>query len=193
MLSISSRIVIFSHLLPKRCRMPPAPETIVIPRSRLKLLLITAGAALIAGLCAWLMVDLRDVVWVQLVGLIGVVFFALAGGWSLVKAFDRTPGLVIDATGIRDQSSMTAGGHIAWADIRGFEAFEVNGNRFVRIMVRRPEAYLDRATGLRRWLMQLNQRFYGSPLILSASALQGSFDDLLAAIQAGDQAFGQGQ
>lgn len=190
---MSGRIAIFPRLTANRYRMSPAPETIVIPRSRTKLLLLTAGAAVIVGLCIWLMVDQRAVVWVQLVGLIGLVFFALAGAWGLVKVFDPSPGLVIDATGIRDQSSATAGGLIVWADIRGFDAFELNGTKLVRVMVHRPEAYLDQATGIRRRLMQLNHRFYGTPLILSATALQGSFEDLVAALQAGAEAFGPGE
>jgi len=51
--------------------------------------------------------------------------------------------------------------------------------KFLIFIVRNPQDYLDRvANPLKRNVMKMNYKTYGSPISISSNALQTNFDDL---------------
>jgi len=92
------------------------------------------------------------------------------------------PGLIIDNTGFTDYSSGLAAGYIPWTEVKALKA--INKKRSIAVILKDPNTILDRQTNaLKRKAMVLNFRNYGSPIQLSPSSLQCSFDDLLKHLQ----------
>jgi hypothetical protein len=97
------------------------------------------------------------------------------------------PGLIIDNTGFHDYSSGLAAGYIPWDEVKALKIVMLprpNKRRSVAVILKDPNAILDRQTNaLKRKAMIVNLRNYGSPIQLSPSSLQCSFDELLKHLQ----------
>lgn len=69
-------------------------------------------------------------------------------GWPyFVKLFDKRAALVIDETGITDNSPDLSLGLILWKDIRGFSILKKNGRELLLIDVFDPQSYINRQKG----------------------------------------------
>jgi hypothetical protein len=110
--------------------------------------------------------------------------FAISAVWFAVKLRDPGPGLVIDAEGLIDRSSGVAAGRIPWADIKGFKVHQIQSQQFLAVLVRDPERYLARANPLLRAAVRINLSQFGSPIQISAVALDIDFEDLVSAVTA---------
>lgn len=114
-------------------------------------------------------------------GLFGIYFFSK-------KLLDRQPGLIIDEDGLTDNTSAFTFGHIPWADVsevceRVVQASAASKQRFVTIRLKDPAPYILREpNAMKRKLLQLNAKNYGSPVHVSANNLQIKHADLLALI-----------
>lgn len=160
---------------------------IEIPLSKKKLFLILIGAIVFVALGLWFVMapetfskgPLRSVTVVYIVGVAAIVFFGMAALFVLRKLPDRKPGLVIDESGITDNSSAIAAGHIPWTDIQSLSVFTVQKQSFILFNVHNPQDYIDRQKGmLKKKMMQMNFKMYGSPLALNANGLKIGFDEL---------------
>jgi hypothetical protein len=118
-------------------------------------------------------------------GGIGALFFGACAWFIGKKIRANEPGLIVEPGGFSDRSSATAVGWVPWSDIDHLSVVEVQGNRFILVQVRNPDTYLARAGGLARKAMEMNARLYGSPVFLSATGLQVSFDELFRVIKQG--------
>lgn len=112
------------------------------------------------------------------IGWVGVLFFGLCGVFAARKLFDKTPGLVLNAQGIFDNSSAVAAGLIPWADISGFGVFELQKQKTLIIKVRDAEPYIEKGNAMKRALNRMNHKLCGSPVAISANALKMNFDEL---------------
>lgn len=158
---------------------------IEIPLSKTKLLLVLGGAVLFVALGAWLLLDVASEesgyyrLFVQGVGLLGIVFFGFMGLIGVRKLFDNQPGLIIDREGIHDNSSAISAGLVDWKDITGFRRLKIRSTKFIMVDVADPEKYIARAkNGIAKKAMQANDKLYGSPLAITSGALQYDFDRL---------------
>jgi hypothetical protein len=159
-------------------------EALVIPLSKGKIFLLTFGAVAFVALGVWLYLNADHIsrgnpLYVRGVAAACVLFFGLCGAYASRKLFDSAPGLVIDTAGIVDNSSSISAGRIPWSDIEGFKVRTIKRQRFLTIEVRNPEKYLQRVSGLRRLLVAINARYFGSPIQITANTLAIGFDDLL--------------
>jgi hypothetical protein len=113
-----------------------------------------------------------------IMGLFGVYFFAR-------KLFDKKPGLIIDENGIYDNTSAFNFGLIPWNDIsqiyeRTIQASIASKQRFVTIGLLNPEKYISRETNaIKRKLLAVNAKSYGSPIHISTNGLKINHADLL--------------
>lgn len=84
----------------------------------------------------------------KIAGWAGVVFFSL-GFIAIPRAWLRaaTPRIVMDNAGIHTGTSQ---GLVAWEDITGFRIDEIQGTKFLSVLVRDVEKYLDRMPALAR-------------------------------------------
>jgi hypothetical protein len=159
----------------------------IIPLSKSKLLVLLIGAGGFVALGAWLFqmgqqeagLLRAPLAVVQAVGLAGILFFGFCGLVGLKKLFATEPGLVLDSTGILDNSSAISAGFVPWADIAGFGIFQVHNTRTLVIQVFDIDKYANRGSAMQRALKKTNVRLCGSPVAVSPSALKIDFDELL--------------
>lgn len=82
---------------------------------------------------------------IRFLGIAGIVFFGLAGIYGIIKLFDKKAGLIIDSSGITDNTSAVSIGLIEWSDILGIRTEQIMSTKFLLIDVENPKKYLDKA------------------------------------------------
>ncbi|AXY74261.1 hypothetical protein D3H65_09865 [Paraflavitalea soli] len=162
-------------------------QPISIPLSKTKILLLLAGAILfVVGGC-WMLVKaptvsnpvLSNIYVVRTVGVAAVLFFGLCAVYAARKLFSTRPGFVIDDFGITDNSGGISVGAIPWSDMLNITIMMAQRQKFIMIHVKNPEDYINKQTSfIKRKMMQMNHKAYGSPLALSANSLRTSFGEL---------------
>jgi hypothetical protein len=115
---------------------------------------------------------------IRIVGFASVLFFGAALFYGMKKMFDNTVGLVIDETGITDNSNASSTGLIKWVDITEIRTEQVASTKFLLIYTNNPEEYLDKAKGFKRKLMQGNNKMYETPLSITSNSLKCDFNEL---------------
>ena len=89
--------------------------------------------------------------------------------------------ITVDSNGLFDRRMTVAS--LAWPDITGIEEFEAEHMRYVGVELRDPVALRSRLRWL-PWTARPLNRIFGFPaLSISMSLLDGTTDDLVAAIQ----------
>lgn len=124
-------------------------------------------------------------------GALSVLFFGACGIYGATKLFDKRAGLIIDENGITDNSNATSVGLISWDDIVSIETQQFNKTRFLLIIVKNPEEYIERVTGLKRQLLKSNMRYYGTPISITSTTLKYNFDDLEQLLRSNLKKFGR--
>lgn len=112
-----------------------------------------------------------------------MAFFAGCCLLGLRQWQQNEPALVFNAEGLWDRSSQIAVGLIPWTDIVGWEVSAVRGQKFLIVKVRTPDTYLSKLGPMARLFSRFNFMCYGSPIAISSSALQASFDEVLALVE----------
>lgn len=162
-------------------------EQIEIPFSKQKMfLLITAGFIFsIVGIVFILKPTefssrlYNSTILAQIVGLVTILLFGTITIFMIKKSSSKEPGMIINNIGITDNASAVAAGLIYWKDIIEIKTISVTNQRFLMIITKNPQVYIDRQENiLKRKSMQMNYKFYGSPISISANALQMDFDSL---------------
>jgi serine phosphatase RsbU (regulator of sigma subunit) len=102
----------------------------------------------------------------------------------LRRMFQTGPGLVLNKEGIIDNSGLVSAGAVSWPEVE-----EINSNKIffadcIIVKVKNPAKYIKRRKNLfmRTWL-QLENRYYGSPVNISVSGLKIKFKDLFRIMQ----------
>lgn len=162
-------------------------EQIEIPLSKKKMTLTLLCSIIFVGIGLWFLINppqINNPVFgnptvIFIAGLASVVFFGLVTVIVLRKLSDKKAGLIINRQGIIDNSSGVSIGLVLWADIEEIKISQVMDQKFLMLIVRNPQEYLDKATNpLKRKAMEMNYKSYGSPISISANSLQTNFDDL---------------
>jgi hypothetical protein len=162
-------------------------EQIEIPLSKSKMILTFFGSLVFVGLGIWFLTNppksnhwlFGNPTIVFIIGLAPVIFFGLVAVTIFRKFSDKKPGLTISKQGVTDNSSGVSAGLIPWTDIQEIKISQVMSQKFLMLIVRNPEDYLDKVTNpLKRNAMKMNYKTYGSPISISSNALQTNFDDL---------------
>jgi len=121
----------------------------------------------------------RSPVIIFISGLAGVLFFGYIVFLILKKLFKGGTGLIINDEGINDNSGGSSAGMIFWKDIEKIDVLNVLNQKFIRIIVKNPDEYIERQTSLiTKKIMAANYKKYGSPLQISANTLNIKFDEL---------------
>jgi hypothetical protein len=126
-----------------------------------------------------------------------LVMGLLVSYFATRKLMDKSPGLVIDAQGILDNTSAFKFGLIPWADITGTYEQTVQAGmskqQFVAITVADPEKYIQQQTNpLKRKVLSMNASSYGSPMHISTNGLQIDHARLIELLQQGYAKWGGG-
>jgi hypothetical protein len=116
-----------------------------------------------------------------ILGILGSFFFSK-------KLFDKKPGLILDEQGIYDNISAFKFGLIPWSDIsqiyeKTVQASIASKQRFVTIGLSNPNEYISREKNImKRKLLQINAKNYGSPIHISTNGLKTNHKDLLTLV-----------
>jgi hypothetical protein len=162
-------------------------EQLVVPlRKGMIVLMFLGAAAFVAlGLSMYLNADQsrRPPLFVKAVAVVCVGVFGLVAVGTGAKLFDMSPGLIIDAEGIVDNSIGIAAGRIPWSDIKRIRTSTSEKRGFLTIEVHDPQKYIRRARWVKRVAVTQNMRFFGSPIHISVETLRIDFDDLRKAVK----------
>jgi len=167
-------------------------DQIEIPLSKNKLYLMLAGSLLFVGIGIWMVLFryqytnsvFANPVVTMIVGIVSILFFGYIAFFLIKKIPDNTPGLIINGEGIIDNSSSVAAGLVLWSDVQEIKTTTVMNQQFIMIIVKNPKEYIDRQEGaVKRKAMQMNYSSYGSPISISANALNTDFDALYKTVQ----------
>lgn len=166
-------------------------QRIEIPLSKSKLIMMLFGASAFVAIGLWFVIappDIKNSYWgnptrIAVVGYASIIFFGLCTVVLMRKLPDNKPGLIIDDTGLSDNSSALSAGHISWADIENIYVLEFQKQRLLMLEVSNPQDYIDRQSSLfKRKGMALNYRMYGTPLSITANGLKIPFQELFALV-----------
>jgi hypothetical protein len=165
-------------------------EKIEIPFSKKKLYLGVIGSIVfvVLGVLMFLIAAeygdgserlLRNEIVLKMIGGVGVLFFGAIGIFLIIKLSDKRPGLVLDASGITDNSHGASAGFIPWSDITQITTKQVMATKFLLIHVKKPEAFISKAESkMKARLMQANLKTYGTPLSITSNSLTYNFKAL---------------
>ncbi len=117
-------------------------------------------------------------VFTKLIGLLIFSFFAMCGLYATMKLFDKKPGLIFDEKGMTDNSSAVSAGFVAWEDIEDVVVSNVVGQKILTVLLKDPEVFLAKQTGIKHKIMTTNYKRYRSPVQLSANTLKCTSNDL---------------
>lgn len=165
-------------------------EERTIELSKKKILLLILGSCVFVGLGIWLLSldeatirsqhPYRSPSLIHGVGIVSIVFFGATGAFTIHKLFDKKPGLVLNSSGVIDNSSSVSAGLIQWSEILGAEIYEIHGQKMLIIKVRNPQEYIERGGALKRALNNASHKMCGSPIAITSNALNVDFSELLS-------------
>ena len=163
---------------------------IEVPIDKKKIALLLVAALVFVALGTWLIYNpdrftnnglkfrVSSPVFVQIVGILGVLFFGAAGVYGVIKLLDKRMGLVMNSIGVTDNSNASSIGLIEWNDIQEIRTEQVTSTRFLLIDVHNPEKYIGRAKGLQKVFMKANLNQYVTPISIASSTLRCDFEEL---------------
>jgi hypothetical protein len=162
-------------------------ETIEIPISKLKIIIMLFGCMLfiVFGISfiispekySSFLVGSNMIIF--LIGCLGIVFFGFVGFSIFKRVIDNTPGLIISGEGITDNSSGAPAGFIPWSDIIAVKGAVVANQRFINLVVKNPQFYIDRQkSAFKRKVMQKNYDIFGTAIGISTNSLKINYREL---------------
>ena len=171
--------------------MTASRNEIIIPISKHKISLLTIGALVFVGLGILFVTNpekytspiMRNPTVIFISGVASILFFGLCTPFIFKKLWDKSPGLIITKQGILDNSSGVSAGKIYWADIEDISVLKIHRQKLIMLKVKNPQVYIDKQTnGLKRKMMTLNYKMFGTPLSITSNGLKISFDELLSTL-----------
>lgn len=166
-------------------------EQIEIPLSKVKIMMLFCGAVAFVLIGLWLMISPPEVNqssrrafffnpgFLFFIGLISVLFFGFCAVFIFKKLFDTKPGLIINQKGFIDNSSVMSAELVLWSDIKEIKIITINNQKIIMVILNNPQDYLNKVTNkLKKKGMEINYKWYGAPISISANSLQTKDKDL---------------
>ena len=163
-------------------------QKVVVPLSKSKMSFLLALSALFAIVGYWLFGMGATAIqsgrrynepwFVHAIGIASMVLGGLGATAIARKLIDPSPGLVLDARGLTDNTSAMSAGLIPWSDIAGFETRRIQNQRILYVLLNDPNAFVSKFGPIKRALFNANSRFGSSPVAITSTALSVDFDEL---------------
>ncbi len=149
-----------------------------IPLSKTKILLAIVGSLLFVLLGGYLFLTAANPlqmrynpILLKSVGVASILLFGATGIYGVKKMFDKNIGLTIDDIGIIDNTNASSVGLIKWVDITAVQTQQVASSKFILIYTSNPDFYLDKTKGLKKKILEANNRMYGTPFSITSNTL----------------------
>jgi hypothetical protein len=165
---------------------------IEIPLNKKKLYLMLFGSIIFVCIGTWLVVSppksnhpiFGNPIIILTSGISAIIFFGYIAFSLFKKLPDNKPGLIINSEGVIDNSSGVSAGIVLWKDITEITTSNVMNQKFLMLIVKNPEEYINRQNGIvKRKAMEMNYKSYGSPISISANTLNTNFEELYELLQ----------
>lgn len=162
-------------------------QRLEIPLSKSKIIMALVGASAFVAIGFWFVIsppDIKNSYWghptrIAIAGYASIIFFGLCTVFLIRKLPDTKPGLVIDSTGLFDNSGALSAGLILWEDIENISVLEIHKQKLLMLEVKNPQAYIERQKSLwKRKGMELNYKMYRTPISITANGLKMPFEEL---------------
>jgi hypothetical protein len=129
---------------------------------------------------AWWMLG-RDNVFISAMFAAGTVFLLYLNGRMLIG---RGPGLVITPSGISIRQGLGLVSNLAWSEATTVEIKLTPLYSCLVIGMRNADRLIDNASGYRQWALRSNLQRFGSPFLISTSALKCDRNQLFQTVAA---------
>lgn len=162
-------------------------DKIEIPLSKKKLALLLLGSLAFVACGTWFVVRppaidhpvFGNPAFIFIAGILSILFFGSCAVLIIRKLPDQRAGLILDADGFTDNSSGVAAGFVPWSDVETFSVTEVQRQKIILVHIKNSDSYISRQESiLKQKAMKLNQKYYGTPLSITANGLAIGFDEL---------------
>ena len=152
---------------------------VVVRAPRLKILFLFVLSLIMVAASAWLAVTVPVAFLTWPVGLAGICFFGLAGGWILSRFFSHRISLILDRDGLVDNSSALPAGRIPWDQITRVGISTIQNQRFLGIDVRDRTILASSTSAFHRWVDETNVALVGFPVNVPSTTIDRKLEDLL--------------
>ena len=159
-------------------RKSPTDERIV-GKSKGKLILCFLGSLVFAAISLAMFMDESGDPRTAIAPL-GLLFSVGCVVASLFMLFSNRPGLLLNSEGFEFSGSAVNCGFVRWCDVSGFREHNVAGTRFLVVIVKDPDRFVQNARLALAAAMKANTAMYGGPIGIASTALAIDFDELVA-------------
>ncbi|WP_341905834.1 STM3941 family protein [Fluviicola taffensis] len=118
-----------------------------------------------------------------IIGIIGFLFFGLAGISILFSLAKFSPALIINEQGIKNHSSAGSSYFITWDNIKSLRIIAISGKKLIAIKLKDDQKVFEQVNLITRFLMKLNNRFYGSPAYITTAMIDIKIETVLKTIR----------
>ncbi|MFZ1692841.1 MAG: STM3941 family protein [Flavobacteriales bacterium] len=158
------------------------PSDILIHRNTKKvarLIAIAFGACALTTFTWWFLS--RDFIGIGINIILPLLSVALfVGGLFQVRSyFNKRPALIISDNGVTDWSAGLGEVGVRWTEVTGIHTASVQVNAFVVLQLEDPQSFIDKLKGFRKEMAKGLWKQTGSPLALTANALDVDTNELL--------------
>jgi hypothetical protein len=115
-------------------------------------------------------------------GIVMILFFLPLTYFVIKKWKDKRTGITVDRTGITDNTYLFSAVHIPWSDIQDIKKTR---RTLLIIFINNPATYIrTQSNFIKRKVLKMAFKCYGSPIIINSNELKGNFDTLQSILQA---------
>jgi hypothetical protein len=160
---------------------------IEIARNKKNLAFYLAGGLIVLCIGLFLVIDpypfmTRGMMTSFIIVATGLAIMVLSGIYCYILAVRMAtvfPAMIISEEDIYDHTGSPADGLINWADVAEIKETQIKGKRYLSIIVKHPQTYIDRQRNpvKRNVLVKLHEA-YGSPIQIAADSLDYDFEGL---------------
>lgn len=169
-------------------KLKPEEHSIQLSIGSIALLIYGSIAMIALGFLMWSTAETQtksSPEFARLMSILTITFSGLCGLYGVRRCFDARGGLIINKSGIIDNSSAFSIGLIEWVDIQGFGMVQFRGIKMLLVFVSNPQKYLNSASILNRISMRWNTRKHGTPFCISTGMLTCSYTELKSLVEQG--------
>ena len=124
----------------------------------------------------------KNIVYI-IIGIIGMGFFVPCEIYSVKRALNPKPLLVITEDGITDMSSACSVGFIAWNEIESVSVIRVFSQRLIAITVYDIDKVLNRISSAKQKVIKANLKLNYPPIAIPINTADVNFNEVLSIIQ----------
>ncbi len=120
---------------------------------------------------------------IQLIGIIGIIFFGFGGILMFYNLLTGKSALVLNSFGIINNSHIGGGYLIRWENIKSLNIITINKQKMISVDLKNDQEIYDQVNLMSRYWMKLNCRMMGTPTFIPSVMIKMNLDDVLNIIR----------